>query len=209
MKMTIKDIQHNERIDERFAFAVHDPDEHVRLSDNRNPAVRWSNLPEGARSLVLICVDESAPSDPADANQPDREIPPDLPRVDFFHWVMVDIPPACEGIDEGACADGITPRGKKDPPGPAGTRQGLNDYTGWFSADADMAGDYYGYDGPCPPWNDSIPHLYHFVLYATDLEHCPVEGAFTGQDVQQALQDHILSEVRITGIYSINPNVQG
>ena len=27
-----------------------------------------------------------------------------------------------------------------------------------------MAGDYYGYDGPFPPWNDSLVHHYVFTL---------------------------------------------
>lgn len=206
MKITLSDIRHNERIDPRFAFGVHDPESQVRFGDNRNPAISWSGVPEGTRSLVLVCVDDTAPSKPDDVNRPGREVPADLPRVDFYHWVMVDIPPDCPGIEEGACSSGVTAHGKQDPPGPPGTRQGLNDYTGWFAGDADMEGRYFGYDGPCPPWNDSIPHRYHFVLYATDLERCPVDGAFTGPDVRAAIRGHVLSEVRITGTYSINPN---
>ena len=52
---------------------------------------------------------------------------------------------------------------------PRGARQGINDYTGWFAGDKDMAGNYFGYDGPCPPWNDEIPHRYVFTLYALDV----------------------------------------
>ena len=70
-----------------------------------------------------------------------------------------------------------------------------------------MGGQYFGYDGPCPPWNDSIVHHYHFVLYATDLRRCPVEGAFTGADVERALEGHVLSEVQITGTYTLNPDI--
>jgi len=207
MKMTITDIGHNEAIDPRFAFGVQDENTHLRLSDNRNPEIRWRDVPVGTKSLALLCVDQSAPSKPDGVNKEGQEIPADLPRVDFFHWVMVDIPPDCDGFAEGGCSDGITPRGKKDPPGPAGSRQGLNDYTGWFSGDPDMAGQYFGYDGPCPPWNDTIPHCYHFTLYATDLERCPVDGTFTGPEVVAALQGHVISEVRITGVYSTNPDI--
>ena len=39
----------------------------------------------------------------------------------------------------------------------------------WFASDKDMAGDYHGYDGPCPPWNDEIPHRYVFTVYALDV----------------------------------------
>ena len=68
-----------------------------------------------------------------------------------------------------------------------------------------MGGQYFGYDGPCPPWNDELLHHYHFVLYATDLARCPVEGAFTGQQVEQAIAGHVLAEARLTGTYSLNP----
>lgn len=207
MKLAITDIGHQEWIDPRFAFGVADEATHIRLSDNRNPAINWRDLPAGTRSLALLCVDPVVPGKPDDVNKEGREVPADLPRVDFYHWVMVDIPPSCEGIEEGACSDGITPRGKQDPPGPAGARQGLNDYTGWFAGDADMEGQYFGYDGPCPPWNDTIIHQYHFVLYATDLGRCPVDGAFTGAEVVAALQGHILSEVRITGLFATNPDL--
>jgi phosphatidylethanolamine-binding protein (PEBP) family uncharacterized protein len=71
-----------------------------------------------------------------------------------------------------------------------------------------MSGQYFGYDGPCPPWNDELLHHYHFDLYATDLERCPVEGAFTGQQVLGAIAGHVLVQSRLTGTYSLNPLVR-
>jgi phosphatidylethanolamine-binding protein (PEBP) family uncharacterized protein len=65
----------------------------VTFSDNVNPHLAWRELPYGTRSLALICHDFDVPSRGDDVNQPDREVPADLPRVDFFHWVMIDIPP--------------------------------------------------------------------------------------------------------------------
>ena len=62
------------------------------------------------------------------------------------------------------------------PHAPRGARQGINDYTGWFAGDKDMAGNYFGYDGPCPPWNDEIPHRYVFTLYALDVPRLDVGG---------------------------------
>ena len=68
-----------------------------------------------------------------------------------------------------------------------------------------MRGDYYGYDGPCPPWNDEILHHYVFTVYALDIEKLPLSGKFGGPEVRAALQDHILAEAKITGTYTLNP----
>jgi hypothetical protein len=198
---------HQQRIPEEFAFGVPDAAQHLRLGRNRNPHLFWSGVPAGTKSLVLLCADADVPTRPDDVNKEGRVVPSSLPRADFYHWVMVDIPPAVYEIAAGACSDGIVPRGKQSPAGPPGSRQGLNDYTLWFAGDADMAGQYFGYDGPCPPWNDELLHHYHFMLYATDLARSPVEGAFTGQQVRVALAGHVLAETRLTGTYSLNPAV--
>lgn len=207
MKLIVEGIENRKPIPARFAFGVPDEATHVRLGENLNPALRWENLPEGTRTLVLICVDTDVPTRPDDVNQEGRTVPADLPRGRFYHWVIVDLPPDSMGIAEGACSRGVTPRGKQSPEGPEGSRQGRNDYTAWFEGDKEMGGVYLGYDGPCPPWNDSIPHHYHFVLYATDLEHCPVTGAFSAEEVETALTGHVLARAEVTGVYSLNPDV--
>ena len=208
MQLMSSSFGHGQRIPGEFAFAVPDPVGHLRLSSNRNPHLYWSGTPSTARSLVLLCVDTDVPTRADDVNKEGRIVPADLRRTDFYHWVMVDIPPAVREIAAGACSDGIVARGKRTPAGPAGSRQGLNDYTGWFAGDADMSGEYFGYDGPCPPWNDALLHHYHFVLYATDLVRCPLDGAFTGADVRSAIAGHVLAEARLTGTYSLNPAVR-
>jgi len=208
MQLTSSDFEHGTRIPERNAFCGPDPKTHVRLSENRNPDLKWSAVPSGTRSLVLICVDTDVPTRADDVNQEGRTVPASLPRTNFYHWTLVDIPASVTQIAAGSCSSGITARGKQNPPGPQGSRQGLNDYTGWFATDKDMSGQYYGYDGPCPPWNDELLHHYHFVLYATDLARCPVEGAFTGAQVEAAIKGHVLAEAKLTGTYSLNPRVK-
>jgi Raf kinase inhibitor-like YbhB/YbcL family protein len=208
MILTSASFADGERIPEEYAFCAPDPQTHVRLSANRNPALEWSDLPMGTRSLVLICHDYDVPAKADDVNQEDRTIPEDLARMDFFHWVLVDLDPQSEPIRAGEFSDGVTPRGKPGPQAPRGTRQGVNDYTMWFANDDAMRGDYYGYDGPCPPWNDSIVHHYVFTLYALDVSqltllHLP----FRGLDVLNAMKGHVLEEAKLTGVYSLNPEV--
>jgi Raf kinase inhibitor-like YbhB/YbcL family protein len=208
MKLSSPDFADGRPIPGANAFCVHDPASHVALGGNRNPALAWSDLPAGARSLVLVCHDPDVPTRPDDVNQEGRVVPADLPRCDFFHWVLVDIPPSPGGIAAGAHADGVTPRGKAGPAAPGGTRHGLNNYTDWFAGDADMEGQYFGYDGPCPPWNDSILHHYVFTLYALDVERCPVDGVFGGAEVLDAIAPHVLASASLTGTYSLNPDVR-
>ena len=208
MKLTSESFSDMGAIPGRCAFAVPDAQTHIRLSDNRNPQLAWSGLPAGTRSLALVCHDYDVPSKPDDVNKEGRQIPATLPRVDFFHWLLVDLRPDAGPIREGEFSNGVTAGGKSGPAGPRGTRQGVNDYTMWFANDKDMAGDYFGYDGPCPPWNDSIVHHYVFTLYALDFEKCPVTGVFKAPDVLAAIRGHVLAEASITGIYSLNPKVK-
>jgi Raf kinase inhibitor-like YbhB/YbcL family protein len=208
MKLTSQSFTHGARIPERLAFGKQDAKSHIALSDNKNPQLAWSELPPGTKSLVLICHDPDVPSRPDDVNKEGRSVPASLPRVDFTHWVLVDLAPSKGPIAEGAYASGVTPRGKPGPDGPGGTRQGLNNYTQWFEGDKEMAGRYFGYDGPCPPWNDELLHHYHFTLYALDLEHCPVSGAFTRDDVLKAIEGRVLGTAVLTATYTLNPKLR-
>lgn len=197
------------------AFAATDPVNHIKLSSNRNPHLAWDEVPAGTQSLVLLCHDTDAPSDATDVNKEGKAIAESFPRVDFYHWTLVDIPLCLKSIAEGMFSDMVTPHGKAGPLVPFkiknGTehqlRQGINDYTNWFAGDPDMAGEYYGYDGPCPPWNDQRIHTYVFTLYALDIPRLPLEGRFTGPEARLAIMGHILDEAQILGVYSLNPEI--
>ena len=191
-----------------FAFAVIDPNTHVALSRNRNPHLVWSDTPAVTKSFALICHDYDVPSRADDVNKEGREIPATLARVDFFHWLLLDIPAAMREIAAGAYSDGVVARGKPGPGAPNGLRQGLNDYTGWFASDPNMKGNYYGYDGPCPPWNDSIIHHYVFTLYALDTPSLNVHGDLTGANVRAALAGHVLEQAHLSGTYTLNPRLR-
>lgn len=203
MKLSSQSFTHMGAIPSRCAFGKTGPDSPCILSDNLSPQLAWSNAPQGTRSFVLMCIDSDAPSRPDDVNQEGREVPVDLPRVDFVHWLMIDIAPNCRELAEGQCSEGVTARGKQNPAGPAGSRQGINDYSSWFAGDPEMGGDWYGYDGPCPPWNDPLLHRYHFCLYALDVDALGLSGRFTVDEVRDAMIGHVIGETAITGTYSL------
>ncbi len=61
--------------------------------DNVSPEVRWSDLPDGTKSLILIAED------------------PDAPLMTFVHWVIYNIPPESKGLSENQPRDKVTPQG--------------------------------------------------------------------------------------------------
>lgn len=192
------------------AFAAIDPQARVRLSDNRNPHLAWDEVPNGTESLALFCIDVDAPLDAGAVNREGRSLAESLPRGEFFHWSLVDIPLALQSLGAGALSALVTPRGKPGAPlslGGQPVRQGVNDFSTWFAGDPDMAGDYYGYDGPCPPWNDLRIHHYVFRLYALDLPRLDLAPRFTGAQARAALYGHIIDEAQLIGAYSLNPEL--
>ncbi len=205
MNLSSQSFEPGGRIPADFAFARPDPERHFRFAGNKSPHLAWSDAPAGTRSFALLCVDPDAPSVGDDVNKEGRSVPRDLPRTDFVHWVLVDLPAGLRSLEAGSCSDGVTPRGKRRPPGPAGARQGRNDYTGWFAGDAALAGTYLGYDGPAPPWNDERVHRYRFRLHALDVERLDLPDAFTAADVERALEGHVLARAELVGTYTQNP----
>jgi Raf kinase inhibitor-like YbhB/YbcL family protein len=93
MKLTADVFEHREPI----------PSLYTCEGEDVSPALRWSGVPSGAKSLVLIVDDPDAP-DPA------------APRITWVHWVLYNLPPDSTGL----------PKGVKDLP--AATREGVNDW---------------------------------------------------------------------------------
>ena len=70
-----------------------------------SPALEWSGLPEGTKSVVLIVDDPDAP-DPA------------APKMTWVHWVLYNVSPGDPGLSEGVRSKDL----------PDGTKEGLNDW---------------------------------------------------------------------------------
>lgn len=70
-----------------------------------SPALAWSGLPAGTKSLALIVDDPDAP-DPA------------APKMTWVHWVLYNLPASSAGLPEAVAPAAL----------PAGTREGKNDW---------------------------------------------------------------------------------
>ena len=73
--------------------------------DDISPALNWSGMPAGTRSLALIVDDPDAP-DPA------------APKMTWVHWVLYNLPPDTQGLAEAISLADL----------PQGALQGLNDW---------------------------------------------------------------------------------
>jgi hypothetical protein len=81
------------------------PRRHTCEGEDVSPPLRWSHVPEDARSLVLVVDDPDAP-DPA------------APRRTWVHWLLYDLPPDATGLPEDVARADLPP----------GTKQGRNDW---------------------------------------------------------------------------------
>jgi Raf kinase inhibitor-like YbhB/YbcL family protein len=204
MKLVSQSFRERARIPDEFVFRIPDGKGHFRLGQNLNPHLSWSDVPGEANSLVLTCHDPDLPTRMEDVNREGRCISASMPRTTFFHWLLLDIPTTTHEITVGSYSDGIVPGGKSGPELPGGMRHGLNDFTTFFANDPAMRGEYYGYDGPAPPWNDELVHRYVFTLYAINTRPLNLSGPLTGANIRRALAGHVLEEATLTGLYSLN-----
>jgi Raf kinase inhibitor-like YbhB/YbcL family protein len=78
---------------------------HTCDGSDTSPALSWSGLPPGTRSLALVIDDPDAP-DPA------------APKMTWVHWVVYNIPPQATGLPRGASPSHLPP----------GTLVGTNDF---------------------------------------------------------------------------------
>ena len=101
---------------------------------------------------------------------------PDAPSGTWVHWVLFNLPGQTNSL----------PQGLAKTDSAAGAIQGRNDF------------GKIGYGGPCPPPGKA--HRYFFKLYALDITLDLKSGA-TKQDVEQAIQGHVLAQAELMGTY--------
>jgi Raf kinase inhibitor-like YbhB/YbcL family protein len=206
MYFEIKSFKNGGKIPEKYAFCKPDEKTKVTFSQNLNPHLVWGDLPKGTKSLAIICYDPDVPSVGDDVNVEGKIIPADLPRVKFYHWLLCNIPININEIPEGELSNGVVAHGKSKIETQFG-HNGINNYTDWFAGDENMKGDYFGYDGPCPPWNDEIIHHYHFVLYALN-SYLVLPEKYKADNVLKEMEDKIIEQMEWVGTYTLNKNLK-
>jgi Raf kinase inhibitor-like YbhB/YbcL family protein len=208
MTMTLKStsVANGSPIAEVFAVATPTLDGKAEMAgDDRSPHLRWQGEPEGTRSFAISVVDPDVPADRTRMGVEGLSLGDDEPRVEFAHWLVVDLPSDVHELSEGAGGDGFVAHGR--PPGPTtvGGVQGENGYRGLFEGNADLEGTYGGWDGPFPPWNDEHVHRYITTVYALDVESLALDAGFDLQAFRRAIEGHVLASAEIVPTYTLNP----
>ncbi len=77
------------------------PPKYTGKGEDISPPLEWSDIPQGTKSLALICDD------------------PDAPMMTWIHWIVYNIPPEADGFKEGMAKDSMLADG---------TMQGITDF---------------------------------------------------------------------------------
>ena len=157
------------------------PNVYSCLGDNVSPALAWSGVPAGAKSLLLLVYDLDAGFE-SGATAP----------IGFAHWIVFNIPPGTSGYAEGV------PAGETLADG---ALQGTNDFAPFEEPGSTFPGGapvkLVGYDGPCP----GSKHRYRFALYALDTM-LDLPAAVMMSQVLEAMEGHVLAEAGVVGAFT-------
>ncbi|MFQ6673156.1 MAG: YbhB/YbcL family Raf kinase inhibitor-like protein [Fidelibacterota bacterium] len=108
---------------------------------------------------------------------------PDAPPGTWVHWVLYDLPGDSSQLEEDV---------PKNETLEDGTKQGLSWGVSSFSR--------VGYHGPCPPPGHGF-HRYYFTLYALDVEAVQLSPKATHDELESAMEGHILAKASVMGRY--------
>ncbi|HTZ03649.1 MAG TPA: YbhB/YbcL family Raf kinase inhibitor-like protein [Xanthobacteraceae bacterium] len=204
LKVKVDSIKSGGTIPTKYAFCIAAATGHTAGGKNINPGISWSKGPKGTQSYAIIVYDTDSPAEHREMmNKEGVTMTAEVKRHDFFHWVLVDIPANVTSIKEGADSNARVLHGK--PATSTVGVKGLNDYTKVTASNEAMKGQYYGYDGPCPPWNDDLVHHYHFTVYALSVKSLDLPKDFDGPAAQAAMKGKILAQGELLGLYTQNP----
>jgi hypothetical protein len=205
LRVHVDSFKNGGTIPNKYAFCVPAAQGHTGAGSNISPSITWSKGPRGTKSYAIILLDTDSPAEHREMmNKEGVTMTAAIKRHDFYHWVLADIPPNIRSLKEGADSSARVVHGKPATPAAAGVR-GLNDYTKVTASNEAMKGQYFGYDGPCPPWNDEIVHHYHFTMYALRVKSLDLPKDFDGPAALAAIKGKILAQGETLGLYTQNP----
>jgi hypothetical protein len=209
MSLESSSVAHGQPIDEVHAVATPTADGKAEMAGaDRSPHLQWSGEPDGTLSFAISVVDPDVPADRTRMGVEGLSLGDDERRVEFAHWLVVDLPTDVHEMPEGAGGDGFVAHGRVPGPTTVGGVQGENGYRGLFEGNADLEGTYGGWDGPFPPWNDEHVHHYVTTVYALDVDSLGLPPGFDLDAFRRAIEGHVLASAEIVPTYTLNPSLR-
>lgn len=206
IKVQVDALKSGHLISTKYTFCMADGHGGVGAAPNWSPRIAWSKGPAGTKSYAVIVYDTDSPAEHREwMNQQGQTLTAAIKRKIYFHMVLVDVPAKVTMLAEGAESDARVLHGKQAP-AKIGVH-GANTFTQATAANDALKGTYYGYDGPCTPWNDQNTHHYHFAVYALSVASLGLSGDFGGEAAIAAMQGKVLAQGERLGVFSTNPAV--
>lgn len=195
LQVTVRGFESGDAIPEKFARCVARSDNKSADGDNISPEISWNPGPEGTQSYAIIVVDRDALQKIDDRNVEGKKIVDYVPRQNFYHWMLVNIPANIYSIPE------------KDGRNKNYGDQLVNDFLKLTNTKptAQNKLKFTGYDGPCPPWNDERVHNYHFKVYALSTRF-NIGEENQGDDIVRKIAPYVLATGEVVGTYTLNPD---
>ncbi len=131
------------------------PGKYTCAGENVSPPLHWEVAADGVQSFVVTVID------------------PDAPNGDFTHWVLYNIPPLQNSLEENFR---------------------IENHRDWNAENGRNDFGNIGYGGPCPPVGST--HRYYFHVYALDTRLDIGTGATRAQVIDR-MQGHILDNTQI------------
>lgn len=207
LRVQVDSIKYGHMIPSEYAFCMADGHGGMAAAANKSPRIAWSKGPAGTKSYAVIVYDTNSPAEHREwMNQKGHMLTPAVKRKIFFHMALIDIPTDVTVLPEGAASDARVVHGKPASAVKIGV-PAANSYTQAFATNEALKGTYYGYDGPCSPWNDEDTHHYHFTVYALSVPSLGLSGDFSAESVVAAMKGKVLAQGQLLGVYSTNPAV--
>lgn len=200
-------MKYDHMIPSEYTFCTADGHGGAAAAANKNPSISWSKGPAGTQSYAVVIYDTDSPAEHRELmNQKGATLTKSVKRKIFFHMVLVDIPANVMTVPEGAASNERLLHGKPASAIKVGVPV-ANSYTQAFATNDAMKGTYYGYDGPCAPWNDENAHHYHFTVYALSVPSLGLSGDVSAEAAVAAMKGKVLAQGQFLGVYSTNPAV--
>lgn len=203
LKVAVSSIKDGGMIPTKFAFCQAAATGHVEPGKDISPRISWSAGPKGTQSYAVFLSDSDSPKTDRDKmNKEGTTVPKTAERQTYYHMVLVDIPASVKALKEGNASTARVLHGKPAAETKVGM-PGLNTFTVVTAANDALKGKYYGYDGPCPAWNDEISaHHFTFTVYALSVKSLGLPADFDGPAALDAMKDKVLAQGKLEALYS-------